>query len=433
MLPREAYVDPAVLAWEHANFFTGWVCVGRADDLDEAGSQTAVSLGGAGVLLTRAEDGALHAFANVCRHRGHELLPCGSSASKRGIVCPYHAWSYRLDGSLLAAPGFRDVEGFEPDQFGLIELPVDRLARLGLRRHLTASPVTSPSTSARSRTSSRPTRRQSCASLATHEYEIAANWKIIVENYQECYHCSMIHPELCSVSPPESGANLDLPGDWVGGWMALRDEADTMSLDGKSAGVVIDGLDATEQRTVMYIAMFPNLLISLHPDYVMTHRLTPLAADRTFVECAWLFPEAVAAARGLRPVLRGGLLGHHQPPGLERLRVGAARPVQRARRARAAGPGGGRRAALRGAHRPWLHRSARARPEDAPALDVGRHDPRRADLVGRAGERVAVEHGEVREQPDLEATGHVVEVVHVGAALGVGAAARSPRSMRLRG
>jgi Rieske 2Fe-2S family protein len=83
--------------------------------------------------------------------------------------------------------------------------------------------------------------------------------------------------------------------------MALRDEADTMSLDGKSAGVVIDGLNATEQRTVMYVAMFPNLLISLHPDYVMTHRLTPLAADRTFVECVGLFPEEVAAREVFDP------------------------------------------------------------------------------------------------------------------------------------
>ena len=105
--------------------------------------------------------------------------------------------------------------------------------------------MTSPITSARSRTSSRRYRAGDAAALATHEYEVAANWKIIVENYQECYHCSMIHPELCRVSPPESGENLDLPGDWVGGWMALRDEADTMSLDGKSAGVVIDGLDAS--------------------------------------------------------------------------------------------------------------------------------------------------------------------------------------------
>ena len=122
-----------------------------------------------------------------------------------------------------------------------------------------------------------------------------------MENYQECYHCSMIHPELCQVSPPDSGANLDLPGDWVGGWMSLRDEAETMSLDGRSHGTVIDGLSDTERRTVMYVALFPNLLVSLHPDYVMTHRLVPLAADRTWIECAWLFPAASADRDGFDP------------------------------------------------------------------------------------------------------------------------------------
>ena len=137
--------------------------------------------------------------------------------------------------------------------------------------------------------------------LATHEYEIAANWKVVVENYQECYHCSMIHPELCQVSPPESGSNLDLPGDWVGGWMDLRPEADTMSLDGRSGGVVIDGLPDTERRTVMYVALFPNLLVSLHPDYVMTHRLVPTAVDRTWVECAWLFPPEASRLPGFDP------------------------------------------------------------------------------------------------------------------------------------
>jgi Rieske 2Fe-2S family protein len=300
MLPREAYVDPAVFAWEQANFFTGWVCVGRAEDLDAAGKQTAVSLGGAGVLLTRSEDGALHAFANVCRHRGHELLPCGSSTSKRGIVCPYHAWSYRLDGSLLAAPGFRGVEGFEPAEFSLAELPsvdwhgwvfVDTSKAAGdFGEHVGAlEEIVTPYAPERLRV------------VARHEYEIAANWKIAVENYQECYHCSMIHPELCQVSPPESGANIDLPGDWVGGWMSLRDEAATMSLDGTSNGELLPGLSPTEQRTVMYVAMFPNLLVSLHPDYVMTHRLTPLSVDRTFIECAWLFPEDVAQREGFDP------------------------------------------------------------------------------------------------------------------------------------
>jgi Rieske 2Fe-2S family protein len=300
MLPREAYVDPAVLAWEQRTFFGGWVCVGRSSELAEVGTQRAVRLGTAGVLLTRAEDGVLRAFANTCRHRGHELLPCGGSARKRGIVCPYHAWSYRLDGSLLAAPGFRDVEDFEPEQHGLVGLPctewhgwafVDESGRAGdFAEHVgELEPIVAPY------------RPAGLTVLATHEYEVAANWKVLVENYQECYHCSMIHPELCQVSPPESGANLDLPGDWVGGWMSLRDEAVTMSLDGSSAGVPIEGLSETELRTVMYVALFPNLLISLHPDYVMTHRLQPLAADRTYVECAWLFPAAAAAQDGFDP------------------------------------------------------------------------------------------------------------------------------------
>lgn len=299
MLPRAAYVEPRVLSWELANFFGGWVCVGNAADLAGPGSQQAVpsmTPGAAGVLLTRAGDGQLRAFANVCRHRGHELLPCGSGASRQGIVCPYHAWSYRLDGSLLAAPGFRDVEGFEPAQFALVELPcvdwhgwvfVDSSRRAGsFTDHVGAlEEIVAPYAPER------------LTVVAAHSYEIAANWKIVVENYQECYHCSMIHPELCRVSPPESGENLDLPGDWVGGWMDLREGAQTMSLDGSGTGARIEGLGEEQRRTVMYCALFPNLLVSLHPDYVLTHRLTPLAVDRTRIECGWAFPaDAVASA-----------------------------------------------------------------------------------------------------------------------------------------
>ena len=300
LLPRAAYVDPAVLAWEKGNFFSGWVCVGRADDLVEAGSQRAVAVGNAGVLLVRADDGVLRAFDNTCRHRGHELLPCGSATQKQGIVCPYHAWSYRLDGSLLGAPGFRHVPGFDPSTMGLIHLPsmdwhgwlfVDRSRRAGDFRAYVGELEAIVA----------PYRARELQVLATHDYEIAANWKTIVENYQECYHCAMIHPELCQVSPPDSGANLDLAGDWVGGWMSLREGADTMSLDGRSAGVMIADLPAEQQRTVMYVAVFPNLLISLHPDYVMTHRLTPLAPSRTQVECAWLFPPEAAQQPGFDP------------------------------------------------------------------------------------------------------------------------------------
>jgi len=125
---------------------------------------------------------------------------------------------------------------------------------------------------------------------ARHTYEVAANWKLIHENFQECYHCSEIHPELCRVTPPDSGYSVDMRGLFVAGPMDLFPDAETMSLDGRSRGVPMRGLSAQQRREVGYFGVFPNLLISPHPDYVLTHRLEPLGPGRTFVECEWLFP-----------------------------------------------------------------------------------------------------------------------------------------------
>ena len=192
-----------------------------------------------------------------------------------------------------------------------------------------------------------PYRPEDLTVVDRHSYELATNWKVIAENYQECYHCSTIHPELSRISPPTSGENLDSEGSWMGGWMSIIDGAETMSLTGASGGVAIKGLSEHELHTVMYVVGFPNLLVSLHPDYVMTHLMTPLAADRTHVECAWAFPKEVAAEAGLRPVLRGRFLGPDQPSGLGRVRVGAARPDITARAARTTGSRRGRRLPVR--------------------------------------------------------------------------------------
>jgi Rieske 2Fe-2S family protein len=111
----------------------------------------------------------------------------------------------------------------------------------------------------------------------------------------------MIHPELCRVSPPQSGENVDMEGDWVGGWMELREGAETMSLDGRSGGAAMARLGEEERHTVMYVAVLPNLLLSLHPDYVMTHLLTPLTPDTTRVRCSWAFPPQAVAREGFDP------------------------------------------------------------------------------------------------------------------------------------
>jgi glycine betaine catabolism A len=292
MLPALAYTSPEVLAWEQRNVFAGtWTCLGRLDELLPAGTtQRAVRVGDVAALLTRA-GGVVRLFANTCRHRGHELLPEDTASTHRAIVCPYHAWSYDLAGQVVAAPGFAGAEGFDPEAHGLVELPVN--VWCGWVFGHGALPIDHPDV---------PPFERHLGGLADivaayrpselmlgdrHDYEVAANWKVVAENYHECYHCPVIHPELCRVSPPASGSNYDLPGAWVGGTMELGEGVTTMSLDGKSGGWSIEGVSP---RVVEYVQLLPNLLISAHPDYVMTHRLVPRAPDRTLVECAWYFP-----------------------------------------------------------------------------------------------------------------------------------------------
>lgn len=284
MLPASAYIDDDVLAWERRNLFAAsWTCVGRTASLAGHGNQRAVLAGDVSVILTL--DPGPRAFANFCRHRAHEILSPGTACARPALVCPYHGWSYGLDGGLKTAPR----ASVPPDRFGLVELPcvdwhgwtfVNALGNAGsFEDHLgTLDTLVSPYDPA------------GLTVRARHEYEVGANWKILAENYHECYHCPLIHPELCAISPPTSGNNWHEPGNWVGGSMELRDFAQTMSYDGRSHGVMLPGVDP---RTVRYLGLFPNLLISLHPDYVMTHLLTPLAPGLTRVECEWLFPPEV--------------------------------------------------------------------------------------------------------------------------------------------
>jgi Rieske 2Fe-2S family protein len=289
MLPANAYTTTEVLTWERRHLLAGtWSCVGR---LDEVPTQYGVQVGDIPVLLTRDGD-RVSAFANTCRHRGHELLPDGGGSDARVVVCPYHAWVYTLDGRLRTAPRFRDVPNFEAAEHSLVELPVEVWhGWVFVNATGDAEPFTVHLGALPSLVD--PYAPGTLKLAARHEYTVRANWKVIVENYQECYHCPHIHPELCAVSPPNSGDNYDLPGAWVGGAMELRDGAETMSLDGRSGGVFLPGVD---QRRVLYLALFPDLLLSLHPDYVMTHRLRPVAPDATWIECSWYVADGVADA-----------------------------------------------------------------------------------------------------------------------------------------
>lgn len=301
MLPAAAYTSEEVLAWERRHLFAGgWTCLGRLDELLPAAlddgrpaTQRALMVGDVAALLTRAAEG-VRMFANTCRHRAHELLPDGDASARKSVICPYHAWSYDLGGDLIAAPGYRDEPGFDDAAYSLVELPVAVWQGwvFGHAAHRLGDPdvVSFADWIGGLDRLVAPYDVASLVLAERHSYEIAANWKIVAENYHECYHCPLIHPELCQVTPPTSGDNYDEPGAWVGGSMVLRDGMQTMSLTGESNGTPIPGVSPT---AVEYLHVLPNLLISPHPDYVMTHRLVPLAPGRTWIECSWyLVPDA---------------------------------------------------------------------------------------------------------------------------------------------
>ena len=298
LLPQAAYTADEVLRWEREHFFEGgWVCAGTASDLARPGDQRALQVGRDGVLLVRGEDGALRGFFNVCRHRAHELLPAGGCANARSVRCPYHAWTYDLQGRLKRGS---DQPGFDAAAEGLVPARVEQWGGwIFVNASGDAPPLAewigdlealaAPYTTARLRVG------------ASHSYEIAANWKLVHENYHECYHCPQIHPQLCRISPPESGNNVERRGAFVGGDMDLVPGAATMSMDGHSDGVTMPGLPAALLAKVHYYMLFPNLLLSFHPDYVMTHRAEALAPDRTRIECQWLFPPEAFQKQGFSP------------------------------------------------------------------------------------------------------------------------------------
>lgn len=300
-LPAAAYLSEEVFEWEIETVFrSSWVCVGRVEEMVAPGQIRAIDVAGEGVLLARDREGNLTGFSNVCRHRGHELAPVGEAIDARLIRCPYHSWSYRFNGDLRAAPTFTQTPGFDLSDYPLSGVAVaEYLGWIWVDLSGSAPPIEGHFGNLAEFAA--PYEPDRVRTAAVHSYVVDANWKIVVENYNECYHCSSIHPELCEVTPPDSGRDHQPTGMWCGGTMILKDHAVTMSLDGVSHGVNFAGLDGGAERDVWYVTVMPNMLLSMHPDYVMTHVLTPLSTGQTHIECAWHFPPEAFDLEGFDP------------------------------------------------------------------------------------------------------------------------------------
>jgi Rieske 2Fe-2S family protein len=296
-LPGAAFTDPDVFAWERATLFRDWVCVGHLDQVSARGQFCAVELAGERVFVIGDDEGVPRAFLNSCRHRGAQLVFLPEGRVRR-LQCPYHAWTYGFDGSLRSAPFTDGLDDFDPACFALHEVRlavVEGLVLLDLSGQA-APPHEHIGDLAAHMAAYRLAELQRARRVT---YTVDANWKVIAENYSECLHCPGVHPELNRLSHYLTGESYQGAGLWCGGAMTLAEGVETMSTDGAAhARRAIPGVD---ERVILYFLIFPNALVSLHPDYVMLHTLWPRGADRTDVVCEWFFEPETMAAPGFDP------------------------------------------------------------------------------------------------------------------------------------
>ncbi len=315
-LPRAYYLSEEVYAREKERIFhSEWFYAGRDEQLPKAGDYLVLDVAGEHILVVRTKSGDLRAFFNVCRHRGCELVlhdrtepsaasgngPLGAFAG--AIRCPYHAWTYTLDGDLRTAPYLASEDSLSKEEFSLY--------RAGIRSwggffFLNLSPDAAQARGYDLLTQLGPiperVSRYPLADLRIARrivYEVEANWKVLLENYNECYHCAGVHPELCDIVPAfkkQGGSGLD----WDRG-IPHKDGAFTFTLSGTTTRDPFPGLDDDEKIRHKGELIYPNFMLSLAAEHVAAFGLWPRGPSHTTIACDFLFHPSEMAKTDFDP------------------------------------------------------------------------------------------------------------------------------------
>ncbi|PYL66826.1 MAG: (2Fe-2S)-binding protein [Verrucomicrobia bacterium] len=269
-LPQRYFVSSEIFAQEQKKIFSRqWVLVGHQSQIPKAGDYFTSEIAGESLIIVRDKRGAIHGFYNVCRHRGSRLIE-----NRNGQSAAIQCADYSLHAIELAL-----WEGF------IFVNLADASTQLG--GHISLDEWFVPLAGKFSRWNLSALR-----SAKRIDYDVRANWKLIFENYSECYHCLGVHPELSKISPSDSAENDLTEGPFLGGFMRIA-KGKSLTMTGNACALPIGSFGERDFHLVFYYSIFPNMLLSLHPDYVMVHQLRPQSAERTLIFCDWLFnPEA---------------------------------------------------------------------------------------------------------------------------------------------
>ncbi len=298
-LPQRYFISPEVFAEEQARIFSkGWICVGHQSEIAKAGDYIVSEVAGESMIVVRDQRGMVRGFYNVCRHRGTRLCEevRGHAAT---IQCPYHAWTYALDGRLMGAPQMEAAADFDKADYslgwvnlalweGFMFVNLDPEARPLAELFAPLEGKFAAWNLPQLRTAKRI------------EYEVRANWKLICENYSECYHCPGVHPMLSKVSPYDSAENDLCEGPFLGGFMSIT-KGHSLTMSGNACARPVGESGSADEARVFYYSLFPNLLLSMHPDYVMVHQIWPQSPERTRIVCDWFFHVEAFGSADFRP------------------------------------------------------------------------------------------------------------------------------------
>lgn len=305
--PGSAYTDDEIFIREQAEIFEKmWNAVLRAETLALPGQWRTVTVGREEIIVVRTRKAGIKAYLNVCRHRGMRVCTTAEGRSKT-LQCGYHAWTYALEGDLVAAPNLTSMPDVDRGEYGLRTVHVREW--LGYV-WLCVSPATGSSADAAppsfedtvmAEVSTRfgevqPLENYGMEKLRvgqTRRYEVAANWKLIIENFMECYHCATIHPELTEVIPEFAQGWASQAKDEIHG-AAFGPDVQGFTVDGSDGVVALPAIAAEQDRKYYAITVRPQVFINTVPDHVIFHRMHPVSASKTIVECDWLFlPEVM--------------------------------------------------------------------------------------------------------------------------------------------
>ena len=300
-LPQKYYTAEDVFEREkECIFYKYWICVGHQSRIPNPGDYFLFDLFDESLIILRDKENQIRAFYNVCRHRSTRICEAAEGKFKNSIQCTYHAWTYGLDGKLIGAPFMKEVEDFRWEDYPLQAAPVELwegfiFVHLGLGEPEPFAETYAPLIGRLS--------RWNMGSLASHKripYDVNSNWKYVIQNFNECYHCPTIHPLLNKFANYTSAENDLIEGPFLGGFLSIT-SGGSMTVTGRTCALPLGNLDENDSRRGYYYSILSNLLLNIHPDYVMFHLVFPDGPGRSRIVSEWLFHPEAADQPDFRP------------------------------------------------------------------------------------------------------------------------------------